>query len=134
MRLLFQYVLMLFVFSCSDSELVSMKQISNGAQLYKSHCANCHQDNGSGLAKLIPPLQHADYLTKNAQLLPCLIKNGYKGIMKVNGIEYNMEMPAAKGLTDEEIADICLYVLQKFPEKPIQLADSVIYNQLQNCE
>jgi cytochrome c551 len=126
--------MLVFLFSCSDSELVSMKQISNGAQLYKSHCANCHQDNGSGLAKLIPPLQHADYLSKNAKQLPCLIKNGYKGIMNVNGIAYNMEMPAARGITDKEIADICLYVLQKFPEKPIQLADSVIDNQLQNCE
>jgi mono/diheme cytochrome c family protein len=128
------FLILFFLLSCSDSELVNLKQISNGAQLYKTHCSNCHQDNGSGLAELIPPLQHADYLSKNANLLPCLIKNGYKGLMKVNGVEYNMAMPAAKGLTNEEIADITSFVLQKFPENPIHLPDSAIFQQLKNCQ
>ena len=120
--------------ACSDSELVSMKQLSSGAKLYEQHCSNCHQADGSGLAMLIPPLQQADYLTNNALLLPYLIRNGAAGAMEVNGKIYNQKMPGNAKLSDAEILDICRFVLQKFPEKPISLEDESLTLALQKCD
>lgn len=120
--------------ACSNSELVSMQQLSSGAKLYEQHCSNCHQIDGSGLALLIPPLQHADYLTNNALLLPCLIRNGAAGAMAVNGKIYNQKMPGNAKLSDDEILDICQFVLQKYPEKPVSLGDESLTLALQKCD
>ena len=105
--------------ACSDSELVNMKELSNGAKLYKSHCANCHQEDGSGLANLIPPLKHSDYLKSHAAELPCIITHGLQGEILVNGKMYQMKMVPVKGLKPEDVKDLCTYVLQKFPQEPI---------------
>jgi mono/diheme cytochrome c family protein len=120
--------------ACSDSELVSMHQLSSGAKLYEQHCSNCHQTDGSGLALLIPPLQKADYLINNALLLPCLIRNGAAGAMAVNGQIYNQKMPGNAKLSDAEILDICRFVLQKYPEKPISVGDENLILALQKCD
>lgn len=120
--------------ACSNSELVSMQQLSSGAKLYEQHCSNCHQADGSGLALLIPPLQQADYLSNNALLLPCLIRNGAAGTMTVNAQIYNQKMPGNTKLSDAEILDICRFVLQKFPEKPISLGDESLTLALQKCD
>ncbi|OYU96990.1 MAG: hypothetical protein CFE21_01490 [Bacteroidetes bacterium B1(2017)] len=133
MRVLILVLISFTIFSCSDPELHSMQQISAGAQLYKTHCANCHQEDGSGLAKLIPPLKNSDYFTHSANDLPCIIVNGKKGKMRVNNEEYTLQMPAALGLSKADIANICIYVLQKFPAKPIAIADSTVLNQLNSC-
>ncbi|MCF8255075.1 MAG: cytochrome c [Bacteroidia bacterium] len=131
-KVLFLFLLVLLG-SCSDSELIGMKQISHGAQIYKAQCANCHQDDGSGLAQLIPPLKHSDYLKNHSNELPCLIQNGLKGKITVNGSDYQLAMPAVNGLTKDELADVCLYVLQKFPETPIQLSEAELHSQVDTC-
>jgi mono/diheme cytochrome c family protein len=127
------FFLLILLVSCSDSELIGMKQISNGAQIYKTQCANCHQEDGSGLTQLIPPLKHSDYLKNHSKELACLIQNGLKGKIMVNGTEYQLAMPAVKGLSKDELADVCLYVLQKFPETPIQLTDGELQSQVDTC-
>ncbi|MDZ4668477.1 MAG: cytochrome c [bacterium] len=119
--------------SCSDTELLSMKQLNNGVKLYKTHCSNCHQDDGSGLAQLIPPLKNSDYLNQHAAELPCLIHNGIQGKLSVNGIMYQLPMPANKQLSKEEMKDLCRYVWQKFLAEPTLFPDSLVENYLHNC-
>lgn len=133
MRLLVCVCVLLFAASCSDTELMSMQQLSSGAKLYEQHCSNCHQADGSGLAKLIPPLKQADYLSKNALNLPCLIKNGMSGELLVNGVMYNQKMPAQGNLSADEIRNICLFVLQKFPEKPVLLSEEALDQAIKKC-
>ncbi len=65
-----------------------------GQKLYTMYCANCHQEDGSGLGKLIPPLAGSDYMEENFSESICGIKNGFKGEMRVNGIIYNQAMPS----------------------------------------
>jgi cytochrome c len=110
-----------------------MQQLSSGAKLYELHCSNCHQADGSGLAQLIPPLKSADYLSKAALNLPCIIKKGMQGSIVVNGVEYNQKMPAQVNLSDKDILHICLFVLQKFPEKPISVTEEALGQALQKC-
>lgn len=82
-----------------------------GEQLYAMHCSNCHQEDGKGLARLIPPLAKSDYLLQDAGRTVCLIKNGIAGgEMVVNGVVYNQKMPANPALKNIEIAQIITFI------------------------
>lgn len=107
-----------------------------GHQLYKTHCSNCHQEDGTGLTRLIPPLAQSDYLLSNRDRTLCIIKHGLKEKIIVNGVEYQQPMPANKKLTDIEIAQIATYIYNNWghslgymPVKEVsQSLDNCIYN------
>ena len=73
MRLGIALLLLTILGSCSpkaSSEENTLAQISdpevmkfavNGKRLYENYCGNCHQADGRGLGKLIPPLRDSDY-------------------------------------------------------------------------
>ena len=82
---------------------------SQGERLYSAHCANCHMEDGKGLAKLIPPLANADYLQQNQELIPCIIRNGQSGEIVVNGVVYDQEMPGEK-YTEIQINNMINYI------------------------
>lgn len=89
---------------------IRMRQyMVQGQQLYQIHCANCHGDDGKGLGKLIPPLVKADYFLQDLTRAICISRNGIKGSMLVNDVEYNQQMPDHKDLTALEIAEIITY-------------------------
>ncbi len=81
-----------------------------GQALYELHCSNCHAPNGMGLIGNIPPLANSDYLVQHLPELPCLIKNGIRGEMVVNGKKYNGVMAGITSLTDVEVTNIINYV------------------------
>ncbi len=81
-----------------------------GKQLYLSHCSNCHQQNGKGLGLLYPPLDTSDYMQSRIENVLCLIRNGKKGELLVNGKKFNQPMPGISSLSDLEIAEIATYI------------------------
>ena len=81
-----------------------------GEKLYIKHCSNCHQVDGSGLARLYPPLNDSDYMQKNFRDVMCLIRYGKSGELMINGQQFNQPMPAVPSLTDLEIAEIGTYI------------------------
>jgi mono/diheme cytochrome c family protein len=106
-----------FMLSCNQSENKShntspkfTQYYNQGEQLYTMHCSNCHQKNGKGLGRLYPPLDSSDYMTNNFGDVICLIENGKKGSLIVNGIEFNQAMPGVPTLTDLEVAEIATYI------------------------
>lgn len=86
-----------------------------GPRLYAEACAGCHGDAGQGLARLIPPLAGADYLTRHRAELPCLLRRGAHGPLTVNGILYNQVMPAARA-DDRELSPARLTNLLNYIE------------------
>ncbi|QJX48874.1 cytochrome c [Hymenobacter taeanensis] len=90
---------------------------NEGAQLYASHCANCHGEQGQGLKRLIPPVAASDYVAQHRQELPCLIRKGMQGAVVVNGVEYNQVMPSHNDLTDSQIANLLNFVQQNWGNK-----------------
>jgi cytochrome c551 len=95
----------------SHREEMRLKQyIYQGRRLYLQHCANCHQDDGTGLGRLIPPLKDADYMMESIERTVCIIKNGLEGEITVNGVQYNQPMPANKQLTNIEVAEIVTFL------------------------
>ncbi|GAB2483801.1 c-type cytochrome [Algoriphagus taiwanensis] len=92
----------------SDPEV--MKFAVNGKRLYENYCANCHQSDGKGLGKLIPPLRDADYFKASIHRTVWIIRNGQKGQITVNGQKYDQPMPTNAQLTPLEIAQITTYL------------------------
>ncbi len=105
------------VYSCqSEDKIEFMRYYSAGQALYKTHCQNCHGQNGEGLAALIPPLTDTEYLKQHRKQLACYLKNGLKLPILVNGKAYNGEMPPAN-LAPVEIAQVLTYVQNSFGNK-----------------
>lgn len=78
--------------------------------MYAIHCSNCHQKTGKGLGLLYPPLDRSDYMDQHLPEVICLIKNGKRGELMVNGEKYNQPMPGIPTLTDLEIAEIATFI------------------------
>lgn len=81
-----------------------------GKNLYELYCANCHQKDGIGLGKLIPPLKPSDYMAEDIGRTARIIKYGLEGEIMVNGLIYNQPMPGNPNLTNLEIARILTYL------------------------
>lgn len=90
--------------------------LAEGKRLFGIHCANCHQQDGGGLARLYPPIKGSDYLLPNKAEVICGMRYGQKGELIVNGIMFNQEMPANLNITDLEIAEIATYVFTEFAD------------------
>ena len=82
-----------------------------GERAYTAYCESCHGVEGEGFKGIIPPLAGADYLDKHLNELPCLIVNGVRGEMTVNGIVYNQPMA---GVGKEELSTAQIQGLIKY--------------------
>lgn len=112
----------LFSASCApkpSSEANTLAQISDpevlkfaipGKELYENYCANCHQKDGTGLGKLIPPLRDADYFKADMHRSIWIMKHGKAGEIVVNGQIYNQAMPANPKLSPLDLAQIATYL------------------------
>lgn len=122
MRLGIALLLLTILGSCSpkaSSEENTLAQISdpevmkfavNGKRLYENYCGNCHQADGRGLGKLIPPLRDSDYFKASVHRSIWIMRNGQQGEIVVNGETYNQAMPANPQLKPLEIAQISTYL------------------------
>ena len=89
---------------------IRLKQYKvEGAKIYATYCANCHQQDGKGLASLYPPLAASDYLLENLPRAACIIKNGQSKEIVVNGATYNQMMPG-NPITNLEVAEVLTYI------------------------
>lgn len=91
-------------------DLKTKQYAIQGQQLYLNYCSNCHQEDGSGLKRLIPPLRESDYMLNDVARTIRIIHHGAQGEMTVNGLVYNQPMPGNPQLTPLEIAQISTYI------------------------
>ncbi|WP_228702827.1 c-type cytochrome [Salisaeta longa] len=78
----------------------------DGAQIYSSRCASCHQANGEGIAGVFPPISGSRWVTGEKARVIRILLHGMKGEVEVKGETYNGNMPAWKQLSDKEIAAV----------------------------
>jgi cytochrome c551 len=109
--------IMAVILSCKSSEELKKEQyLVNGEKIYLEKCANCHGKKGEGLERLYPPLAQADFLLDfNASF--CIIKNGRREPIIVNGKTYTQPMPKITGLYDLDYAQLSTFLLHKFAQK-----------------
>lgn len=111
-----------------------MQYLAEGKKLYELHCANCHQIDGTGLARLYPPLKGSDYLIPNKEDVICGMRNGQKGEIFVNGIMFNLEMPGVPTITDLEIAEIATYIYTDFADSVQIITLNEVNEIMKNCD
>ncbi|QSE98894.1 c-type cytochrome [Fulvivirga lutea] len=121
--------------NASASQNVKFEQyLVEGQQLYQIHCANCHQLNGEGLAKLYPPLAKSDYLMADINRAICIQKNGQQGEIIVNGVTFNQPMPGIGTLTNLEIAELTTYITNSWGNEHRMVSIKEVESALKSCE
>ena len=119
----------------SFSERIKLKQYKvQGKLLYTQHCGNCHQVDGSGLGKLIPPISNNARVKGNRSSVICIIKNGMEGVVVVNEKEYDGKMPANFSLTNLEIAEIATYIGNTWQNATGIITAGEVEKALLNCK
>jgi mono/diheme cytochrome c family protein len=91
--------------------------IARGKALYKQYCMSCHQENGSGVPRMNPPLAKTEYVLGDKKRLIGILLNGLNEDVEINGEYYSNPMPSQAALKDQEIADILSYVRNSFGNK-----------------
>lgn len=120
--------------SCqSEEELLKKKYIAEGMVLYRSQCQNCHQIDGTGFEKLIPPLTDTLYLRENRDRLACIIRYGMDEPILINGVLYDQPMVANDRLTAMEIAEILTYITNAFGNSQEMFTIEEVEQALQSC-
>ena len=108
----------------------TMQYAIEGKILYEQYCANCHQADGTGLGRVIPPLADSDYMLEDVGRTVRVIKHGLKGEIVVNGITYNQNMPGNPQLTNMEIAQITTYIYNVWGNKSEVIDANEVANHL----
>jgi mono/diheme cytochrome c family protein len=128
------FFLFLAIISCqSTEELKSEQYFVEGYQLYTTNCSNCHQADGAGMSNLYPPINQSQILADKA-FLSCIVKNGMKGHIKVNGRDFSRPMPPNPKLTDIEIAEIVSFVTMKWGKDSVYTHIETVQHALKNCK
>ncbi len=87
---------------------------ADGAQLYATHCAMCHQSSGDGVPGQFPPLKgRIDKIAASPEgktYVTHVLLNGLAGNLKAAGSSYMGYMPSMASMSDEEIAALLTYV------------------------
>lgn len=135
-RIIFLFVLLSMV-SCTKgkrAESIKFQQYYiQGELLYKKHCSNCHQANGTGLGLVFPPLNTSDFMEKNFEQVLCLMKYGINGEITVNGKSYIQPMRGVQSLTDLEIAEIATYIYNSWEHKRGIVEVNTVNQVMKNC-
>lgn len=124
----------MLIFACQPNVSIETAQFAvNGQKLYTVHCQNCHGAKGEGLGTLYPPLTDTAYLKNNREKLACIVKNGMKGPIEINGTIYEGEMPANHSLTDVDIAYILTYITTTFGNSTETYTGDEVKSNLTDC-
>ena len=94
-----------------------------GKQTYAGLCAACHQPTGKGQEGLAPPLAESEWVLGDPEAITKVVLHGLRGPVKVKGVQYSLDMPAAGFLTDEQVAGVLTYIRREWdheasPVKP----------------
>ena len=85
-----------------------------GKSLYlgKAACSACHGVSGEGQGDILPPLAPSDWVNTDNSIMTKVILRGLAGAIHVNGKKYDngQFMPQRPDLTDQEIADLMVYI------------------------
>lgn len=83
----------------------------DGAAVFASHCAACHQATGTGLPGVFPPLAGSDWVAGKETTLIAIVLHGINGPLTVEGKPYNGAMPTFQAqLQDAEVAAVLTHV------------------------
>lgn len=93
------------------------QSIKRGQEVFNATCKVCHMENGQGMPGVYPPLAKSDFLAQDTKRAIDIVVNGINGEITVNGKIYNLDMPAQKQLTDQQVTDVLNFVRNSWGNK-----------------
>jgi mono/diheme cytochrome c family protein len=101
--------------------------VADGAQIFASRCASCHQANGAGLPNVFPPLAHSEWVNGDAKMIARILLLGVNGKLTVTGAVFSSTMPSfGATLSDAEIAAVASYVRANFGNHSAALTADIV--------
>ena len=101
----------------------------SGKQTFAGLCAACHQPTGKGLDGLAPPLADSEWVNGDPERIVKVVMHGLRGPIKVKGVAYSYDMPAAGFLSDEQIAGVLTYIRREWDHEaapvPLDLVQKI---------
>jgi mono/diheme cytochrome c family protein len=97
--------------SQAPAQAMSARMAERGAKLYGQHCAQCHGDNGQGVAGAYPPLaaNRAVNLAVTANLVQVVLNGGFPPATRGNPRPFGMP-PFATVLSDADVAAVISHI------------------------
>ncbi len=89
---------------------IAAQEVS-GASVYGQFCSACHQPTGAGVPGTFPPLAGNENVADGAYV-EATIRDGLSGVIEVDGVSYDMTMPAVAGISEPEITAVVAYVVE----------------------
>jgi len=118
-----------FIAASFSSEQKDFKEsFQRGKAVYKKVCITCHQPDGDGVPRMIPPLSKTKYILGAKEKLVHILVKGLNEEVEVNGDFYNTPMPAQPQLTNQEIADVLTFVRNSFGNKAAAVTVAEVIN------
>lgn len=110
-------IILTVIISSSFIQSDVQKSITRGKEVYELYCQSCHQENGTGIKDVNPPLAKADYMKNTANDLISIILQGSAMKLTVNGKKFYGAMTSQEYLSDEQIADVLNYIKNSWGNK-----------------
>jgi mono/diheme cytochrome c family protein len=101
------FVTAFFAFSLAEAQ---MPAVHPGKAIYNQYCLACHQEDGSGVPSMNPPVRKSDWVSGDKTRLIKVIINGLDEEIVVNGESYQNAMAPHDFLSDQQIADLLSYL------------------------
>ncbi len=99
----------------------------DGAAIYGTRCASCHQADGKGIPGTFPPLAGSPWLVGEASVPLRIVTGGLQGPIDVLGATYQGVMPAfGSQLSDAEIAAVLTHVRGGFGNTASQVTEAQV--------
>lgn len=91
---------------------VQEKRLVIGQEVYNATCYSCHKADGRGYPGLAPSFVESEWVNGSPEHLIRIVLHGLQGPVKVNGEEWNLQMPGlgdSPVLNDERMASVLTY-------------------------
>jgi mono/diheme cytochrome c family protein len=89
-------------------------QFDKGKLVFAQICAACHQPTGLGQDGLAPPLVDSEWVLGSDRRITRIVFQGLTGPITVNGVSFQLEMPALTTLGDEDVAAVLTYIRREW--------------------
>jgi mono/diheme cytochrome c family protein len=132
-----------FVFSCENKKVIEKPEavqehrivgFYEGMELYTDNCVICHSETGIPELPIFPPLKDSDYLRDNQDKIACVIKNGTKENLIVNGKTYQVKMNGFEHLSAQEVSQIINYINNSWGNENGTTSTDQVIKELQSCD
>lgn len=82
----------------------------SGKQVYANQCVSCHRADGAGVKGEFPPLAGNPDLFATPEFPALVVLNGLRGEIRVQGEQFDGQMPSFSFLSNARIAAVIQYI------------------------